>query len=61
MKDAIYVGRSYHFWLNEQDDIYNLLYGENMSNPEQSRDLASEDKTTNCPCPEDISRQSEKE
>lgn len=60
MNDAICVDKAYHFWLNDQDDIYDRLYGENKSNREQSRDRTSEAKTSNCPCPEDISRQSEK-
>ncbi|MED1948964.1 MULTISPECIES: hypothetical protein [Brevibacillus] len=35
MKDAICVGQSYHFWLDEKEDIYDLLY---KDNPEQSKE-----------------------
>lgn len=26
-KDAVVVGKGYHFWLNDEDDIYDEKYG----------------------------------
>lgn len=27
MKDAIVVGETYHFWLDEEEDVYDRKYG----------------------------------
>ncbi|WP_035301056.1 hypothetical protein [Brevibacillus thermoruber] len=61
MHEAIPVGKAFHFWLNEKDDVYDRLYGENRSNQEKKGDHGFDPISSISPRAEDISGGSEKE